>query len=108
MEPSDAFNRMRTYCLAKEGCVEDHPWGECAWKVKGKAFCFGNEGSSGFTMKATLDEQTALTQLPHIEVAAYVGRFGWISVKVTDEDTMSHALELVDRSYELVGPKKKR
>lgn len=109
MEPLDfggrAFLKIQSHCIAKEGATEDYPWEHHAWKVGGKAFCFGTAGSAGITVKATLDEQAALTMLPHIEVSKYVGRYGWITVSPTDEDTLDHALELIDRSYDLVRAK---
>ncbi len=100
-----AFLTIQGHCLKKPGATEDYPWEHHAWKIGGKAFCFGTAGSAGITVKATLDEQAVLTMLPHIEVSKYVGRYGWITVAPTDDETLGHALELIDRSYDLVRAK---
>jgi predicted DNA-binding protein (MmcQ/YjbR family) len=104
-----AFERIQAHCLAKPGAFEDYPWGETVWKVGGKMF--GAFGSEGLGVKSTLEKQAALIQHPNIEVAAYVGKHGWVTVYVRDEDTLELALELIDESYDLVVaglPKSKR
>ena len=37
-------------------------------------------------------------------VARYVGRYGWITAEVTDEDSLDAALEWVRESYWLKAP----
>jgi predicted DNA-binding protein (MmcQ/YjbR family) len=103
-----AFATIQTHCLAKEGAFEDYPWGETVWKVKpkGKVFCFG--GETRMTVRATLDEQAALTELPGITPAHYLARHGWVSVDLTVPTNLDLAIDLIDRSYELVVGKKKR
>ncbi len=54
-------------------------------------------------MKSTVEQQASLTLHPQIKVAAYVGRFGWVTIHVIDEDTLGLALDLIDESYERVG-----
>lgn len=105
--PESNLETMRAHCMAKEGATEDTPWGDIAWKVKGKMFaCTGQSGTS-VTVKSTLDKQAALVQHPDIEVAAYVGRYGWVSVSLNSAETMELALDLIDESYERVRGKKK-
>ena len=108
LEPGAVYEEMRTHCLNKEGAYEERPWGDIAWKVKKKAFAFAGEGGSSFTLKSTPDRQAALTLHPNIKVAAYVGRFGWITIRVPDTETLALAKDLADESYELVGSRKNR
>jgi predicted DNA-binding protein (MmcQ/YjbR family) len=105
----EAFSRIQSACLAKPGATEDYPWGETVWKVGGKMFAAW--GSDSLGVKSTLEKQAVLIQHPHIKVAAYVGKHGWVSITVADEDTLELALKLIDESYDLVVaglPKSKR
>ncbi len=102
------FAAVREHCLAKEGAVEEYPWGDVVWKVSGKMFAAGGETSSRVTVKATLDEQAVLVQHPAIEAAAYVGRFGWVTITISDQATLKLAQHLIDESYTAIRPKKKR
>jgi len=107
---SDLFEKIQKYCLAKEGAFEDYPWEDVVWKVKpkDKIFCFGGRPPmTRMTVRATMDEQSALTQLPGIIPAPYLARYGWISVDLTEEQNAEMAFDLIDRSYELVTAKKK-
>ena len=36
MTRDEAYSRVRRHCLAKEGAVEEYPWGDVIWKVRGK------------------------------------------------------------------------
>jgi len=110
MNMKDAVAKVAAYCLAKPEAFEDHPWGETVFKVgaRGKIFCFSGSESPVITVKATLDQQAALIQHPNIEVAAYVGRYGWVTVHIRDQDTLDFALDLIDQSYEMVAPKKRK
>lgn len=92
---------IRAHCLQKSGAWEDNPWGDTVWKVGKKMFCAG--GGKSVTVKSTLDKQAALVMHPNIEVAAYVGRYGWVSISIDDQETLELALELIDESYESVA-----
>ena len=105
--PEAAYEQMRVHCLAKPGVTEDHPWGDVAWKRGKKAFVFGGEGSANFTLKSTPDRQSALVLHPKIRAAAYVGRFGWVTIQASDEETLALAKDLADESFDLVGPRRK-
>lgn len=96
------MEELLTYCLAKPDAFEDHPWGDTVVKVRpsGKIFCF--LGPTAMTVKATHDEQAALTQLPGIVPAPYLARHGWVKVDFSEPQNLEMARELIDRSYELV------
>ena len=101
---------LQAHCLSCEDAWEDYPWGEIVYKVGSKIFTFlGVNGAlNGVTVKATLEDADFLCQLPHIERARYVGKYGWVSVKVEDEPAYEHARELIAMSYELVRKRPKR
>lgn len=98
---------IRGHCLAKEGAVEEHPWDHVAFKVRGRIFVIGDEDASRLTIKSSPDRQAALVLHPNIEVAAYVGRFGWVSVEVVDSDVLALALDLIDEAYDSIAIKKR-
>lgn len=106
MDSATAFAAIRAHCLGKPDATEDYPWGETVWKVGGKVFCFS--GGTGFTIKSTLEKQAALVMHPSISVAKFVGRFGWVSVVIKDEDTLELALELIDESYDSIVLKRRK
>ena len=59
------------------------------------------------TIKATPADQAVLTHHPAIERAAYVGRFGWVTITVTDGETLDLARALVDQAYESLQRKRR-
>lgn len=97
------FEAVRGHCLAKRGAVEEYPWESVVWKVGGHLFAIGALGENAFTVKSTPADQSVLTQIPGVEAAAYVGRFGWVTVTVTDTQGLALARLLIDLSYDLVA-----
>lgn len=87
--------------------VEEYPWGHVVWKVRGKLFAIASQGGCGVTLKSTLEKQAMLIQHPKVSVASHVGRYGWVHVEASDEDTLALALDLMDESYRAVAPKRK-
>jgi predicted DNA-binding protein (MmcQ/YjbR family) len=108
MSEGEAFKAIQKYCLAKPGAVEDYPWGDVAWKINSKMFACGGQGHNTFTVKSTPDEQAVLIQHQAVEKAAYVGRYGWVTVTVSDEETLNMAEDLIDESYGLITAKGKK
>jgi predicted DNA-binding protein (MmcQ/YjbR family) len=107
VKPEEAFSTIRRHCLAKAGAVEEYPWGETVWKVGGKLFAFTSSARYRFTVKASKDDQAILIQQPSVSVANHVGRFGWVTVEVVDEESLGLAPSLVDDSYAAVIRRKR-
>ncbi len=103
------FDAIREHCLSMPGAVLEHPWGEFAFKVGGKMFAVtGGATPVRITVKARPEDQDALCTHPAIERAAYVGRFGWVTVTIRNKETLRLAMDLVDASYRLVARRAKR
>ncbi len=99
LSPKEVFSRLQQHCLAKPDAVEEYPWGDVAWKVRGKLFAVSGQGAAGVTVKASLEDQAVLVQHPAIRSAPYVGRYGWVSIEIGDKETLALACQLIDESY---------
>ena len=96
------------HCNDKPDAVEEHPWGDTVFKVKGKVFAFlGTPETPGVGVKAPPDELEMLLGVPFIERSKYIGRYGWVSVSVSDDDALRLALELIDDSYEIIKSRRR-
>lgn len=104
------------YCLAKPGAEETYPFGETELvaKVGSKGFAFigletGTVGvKSGATAEAAAEWRDRFPQA--ITVSAYIGRYGWNSVRL-DGVPAEEVRELLDLSYDAIVarlPKSKR
>lgn len=89
------------------GVTEEYPWGHPVWKINGKMFAASASDGSNVSVKATLEQQAALIQHPAIRVADYVGRYGWVTVSITNEETLDLALDLIEESFEMIAPKRR-
>jgi len=107
MKKDDVYARIRKHCLAKDGAVEEYPWGDVVWKVRGKIFAGSSDGNNRVSVKSTLQEQSRLIEHPAIEIAKYVGRFGWVTITIKSKKTLDLALELIDDSYFSIAPKRR-
>ena len=56
------------------------------------------------TVKLTAEEREIAHLLPYVSRARYVGRYGWITAEVTDDESLDAALEWVRESYWLKAP----
>jgi predicted DNA-binding protein (MmcQ/YjbR family) len=100
-------DRVRAFALSLPETREDSPWGHPVFKV-GNNKMFGamstGEDPLTVTMKLTPEEREIALSLPYVRVAAYVGRYGWVTAEVTDDETCENALEWLRESYWLNAP----
>lgn len=100
---------LRDYALSLPETTEDFPWGERAFKVKGKAFVFLNAEELSFSMKLPQTGFQALT-LPFASPTHYgLGKAGWITFKPTGRINKALKQQFFDwalESYKAVAPKK--
>jgi hypothetical protein len=70
--------RFRKLALSFPETYEDSPWGHPVFKVgANKMFAtMGNDEPLRVTVKLAADERQVALELPFVEVAAYVGRYG--------------------------------
>jgi hypothetical protein len=90
------FDDLRAIALRLPEVEEHRTWGtDINWRIRNKMFAItGDEGSTGVSVKASIDAQADLIDLDPetFSKAAYVGRFGWVTVDLTRVD-----IDLLDK-----------
>jgi predicted DNA-binding protein (MmcQ/YjbR family) len=110
MTPEDLLRE----CLTKPGAWEDQPWeGDVVAKVGPKIFAFLGRASVGLKCGRTRAEADEwLARYPDdASVMAYIGRYGWNTLRVGGAIPVPEILEALDASYQDVVarlPKKDR
>jgi predicted DNA-binding protein (MmcQ/YjbR family) len=103
--------RIRAFALSLPETYEDSPWGHPVFKVADNKM-FGSMSNADdpltVTMKLTPEEREIALSLRSVRVAAYVGRYGWVTAEVTDEESCENALEWLRESYWLNAPARLR
>ncbi len=98
---------IRRLALSLPEAYEDAPWGFPVFKVgENKLFALMpvEDGAVHLTVKVPADEREIAQLLPYVRKASYVGRYGWITVTITDEESLDNALEWLRESYYLKAP----
>lgn len=107
MKATRAAERIRRLALSFPESYEDEPWGHPVFKVADNRM-FGamsvEEDAVRLTVKLTAEEREIAELLPFVSRARYVGRYGWITAEVTDEESLEAALEWLRESYWLKAP----
>jgi predicted DNA-binding protein (MmcQ/YjbR family) len=104
-------DRIRSVALALPETYEDEPWGHPVFKVgENKMFAGMSRGDEpvDLTVKLTPEERQIAELLPYVSKARYVGRYGWITATVSDEESLDAALEWLRESYWLNAPARLR
>ncbi|HEY5609689.1 MAG TPA: MmcQ/YjbR family DNA-binding protein [Thermoanaerobaculia bacterium] len=101
---------LRDFALSYPGAYEEFPWGERAFKVKGKVFVFMSKGAEEFSMSVKLPRSRDMAfDLPFAEPTHYgLGKHGWITAHQKGTTKLPVALleAWVDESYRAVAPKR--
>lgn len=107
--PGETIARFRQICVALPEATELETWGHPTFRVKDKIFASAGaeNGVWSLGMKTTHEMQAGLVASdPHFSVAAYVGKHGWVSMRVDDETDWNLVRALVVDSYRMIAPKK--
>jgi predicted DNA-binding protein (MmcQ/YjbR family) len=105
--------QVRKLALTFPTTREDHPFGpeSHVFKVGGgsRMFAIMSDGPPmRVTLKLTKEEREIALTLPFVSEAKYVGRYGWVTATVEDEDGLDAALEWVRESYWMRAPEELR
>jgi predicted DNA-binding protein (MmcQ/YjbR family) len=101
--------RLRSLALSFPDSREDHPFGPEAhvFKVGGgsRMFAIMSDGPPvRITLKLSKEEREIALTLPYVSEAKYVGRYGWVTSQVEDDDAMQATLEWLRESYWMRAP----
>lgn len=103
----DLAEELRRLALSLPETYEDEPWGNPVFKV-GENRMFASmavvEDAVRLTVKLTPEEREMAQLLPYVSTARYVGRYGWITAEVSDEESLESALDWLRESYWLKAP----
>jgi predicted DNA-binding protein (MmcQ/YjbR family) len=100
---------IRTLALSFPRAREDHPFGPQShvFKVGGGSTMFAilSDGPPvSVTIKLAREERAVALEFPFVSEARYVGRYGWVTVRIEDGDCLDAALEWLRESYWLKAP----
>ncbi len=105
-----AFDRLRQFALALPEAAEEFPWGESAFKVKGKTFVFTRNDGSGLRLSCKLPRSCEFAlEYPFTERTGYgLGKTGWVTASFAPgEAPPIDILEAwIGESYRAVAPRK--
>ncbi|GAA0459558.1 hypothetical protein Ade02nite_13590 [Paractinoplanes deccanensis] len=101
---------MLAYSLAKPGAWQDEPWeGDVVAKVGTKIFAFLGSAGNSVGLKCGKDRDAAdewLKRYPDdVTVTAYIGRYGWNTMRLDGAIPDDELREALDASYESVVSK---
>lgn len=107
-KPGRIAAAVRAQALGYPETAEEFPWGESAFKVRGKTFVFMREDESGMSLsvKVPLSRDLALS-LPGSEPTHYgLGAKGWVTIRPGAQTPLHVVGFLIDESYRAVAPKR--
>jgi hypothetical protein len=98
---------FRELALSLPEATEKEAWGHPTFRVRNKMFASAATDLSTATVKSTLDEQRALTEMgpETFFVPAYVGKHGWIGIALDRVDA-DELRELTIEAWRMTAPKR--
>jgi predicted DNA-binding protein (MmcQ/YjbR family) len=107
---AQAADQIGAYCASFPETTLDHPWGERAYKVRGKVFVFLYAFGDSWGLSVKLPQSAAdALQLPFATPTGYgLGRAGWVSARFRDGDEAPFVTlqGWVEESYQAAAPKR--
>ncbi len=102
-----SFRELEAFCLQFSGAYADYPWGPdtIVFKVEGHIFAMpSSAGAAALSVacKVSPTFREAYRAHPATYTPPYVGRFGWLGIEVTDDETWDMATAAIEESYALV------
>ena len=108
---ADRAERIRAFALSLPEAYEDEPWGHPVFKVAENRMFAGmsiDDDVVHLTVKLTAEEREIAQLLPYVRKARYVGRYGWVTAEIADDESLDAGLEWLRESYWLRAPEELR
>jgi predicted DNA-binding protein (MmcQ/YjbR family) len=108
---TDPFHeRLLRIVTTLPGAYEDRPWGSVHCKVAGKIFVgWGRHDDGVMSMGFKTDKQLQAMLVasdPRFKVAAYVGKHGWVDMRLGTKPDWGEVEHFIVDSYRMIAPKK--
>ena len=104
------FDDVRSIAMRLPEVEEKLTWEtDMTFRVRDKIFAIGADDSDGISVKASLDQQADLIDFDSetFAKAAYVGRFGWVTVRLERVD-LPMLEKLLRDAWRATAPRKLR
>jgi len=100
-------DELRLIALSLPEALERETWGESTFRAGEKIFVMLSTEGDRASVKASVEDQVALVarEPGTFSVAAYVGRFGWITVQLASVDP-EEMRELIVDAWRRTAPKR--
>lgn len=104
------LERLRSICLALPESREVTTWGHPTFRVQEKIFCSfsQHDGSPCATFKVGTQMQGVFLDDPRFFKPDYVGRYGWVGMRLHGSTGWEEVAELVLQSYLQIAPARLR
>ncbi|MEU9075311.1 MmcQ/YjbR family DNA-binding protein [Kitasatospora sp. NPDC004745] len=101
------FDEFRAMALGLPEAAQEPTWDIETLRVRGRIFAMGAPGGLAVTVKASPEDQAELLAAePEVfSVAPYVGRHGWVSVRL-DRVDREELHDLVTEAWRRTAPKR--
>ena len=107
------LERLRAICLALPETTEKIAWGEPTFRVRGKLFAQLDNHHHGadhvavwLPMPLGAQESLVYAEPRRFFVPPYVGRRGWVGVRLDRRPNWSAIRDLVNEAYRCVAPRR--
>lgn len=103
-DPSQRARALFEYCASRPGGVASRRWGEVVFAVRGRSYAFlGTPGDPSVTVRLGTAGRARALEYDAVTRARFLGRFGWVTVRVPDRETLELAFDLIDQSHTLAA-----
>jgi predicted DNA-binding protein (MmcQ/YjbR family) len=106
MGPVEVLERLRAICRTLRGTTEVRAWGHPNFKVANKTFAAFEkyQGEWAIAFKAEPEHQQFLIeQDPRFYASPYVGKYGWVSMKVDGPVRWTQLRALITEAHRLTA-----